>query len=163
MSEDIANDVREFGYSLLSISDGEPPFVYTVGLMQSCNHPELIAFGLEPGSAGGLVRGLIKLIREGQSFREPGVHTLTNENGQYRVGFRVVHPTQHPLYLGYAMGFCREIGRWGELEAVQVFWPDKKGKFPFDAGCDEAAYRLQPRLDVGLTPREVREFERQWG
>jgi hypothetical protein len=28
--------------------------------------------------------------------------------------------------------------------------------------CDLAVYQLQPRLDLGLTPREVRRFERQW-
>jgi hypothetical protein len=162
MSEDIANDVREFGYSLLSISDVDPPFLYTVGLMQSYRHPEFITFGLEADNAVGLMQGLVRLVREGQSFAQPGVYTVPIVDDQHRVGFRVVHPTQHPLYLGYAMGFCREIGRLGELEAVQAFWPDRNGKFPFDVGCDEAIYRLQPRLDIGLTPREVREFERQW-
>lgn len=162
MSDEIAEDVEKYGYSLLSISDIDPPFVYTVGLMQSCNHPELIVFGLESGNGSGLVHGLVKLICEGQLFAQPGVCTVTIGNDQHRVGFRAVHPTQHPLYLGYGMGFCREIGRWGELEAVQAFWPDGNGKFPFEVGCSEDVFRLQPRLDIGLTPREVREFERQW-
>lgn len=50
----------------------------------------------------------------------------------------------------------------GELEAVQVFWPDKNGKFPFDVGCDLDVYQRQPRLDLALTPSEIREFRRQW-
>lgn len=54
------------------------------------------------------------------------------------------------------------IGRIGELEAVQTFWPDSSGKFPFDAGCDLGVFNLQPRLDIGLSPREVGEFERRW-
>jgi hypothetical protein len=60
------------------------------------------------------------------------------------------------------MGFMTNIGRIGELEAVQAFWPDGAGKFPFDVGCDLAVYALQPRLDIGLSPREVRPFQRQW-
>ena len=75
-----------------------------------------------------------------------------------RVGFRIVHPTHHPLYLGFAMGYCRYIGRFGELQAVQVFWPDRGDKLPFEAGCNLDVYQLQPRLDVSLTPSETRRF-----
>jgi hypothetical protein len=60
------------------------------------------------------------------------------------------------------MGYCRYIGRIGELEAMQAFWPDGNSRFPFEVGCDLAVYQLQPRLDVGLTPREVRRWRRQW-
>jgi hypothetical protein len=60
------------------------------------------------------------------------------------------------------MGYCRHLGRIGELEAVQVFWPDKNGKFPFDVGCDLDVYQRQPRLDLPLPPSEVREFRRRW-
>src|SRR5262249_23768953 len=81
----------------------------------------------------------------------------------HRVGFRPVHPTQHELYLGFAMGYCRHIGRLGELEAMQVFWPDSNGKFPFDVGCDSDVFCIQPRLDLGLTPGELREWRRRWG
>jgi hypothetical protein len=49
-----------------------------------------------------------------------------------------------------------------DLEAVQVFWPDKNGKFPFDVGCDLDVYQRQPRLDLPLPPSEVREFRRRW-
>jgi hypothetical protein len=45
---------------------------------------------------------------------------------------------------------------------MQAFWPDRAGKFPFEVGCDLAVYELQPRLDIGLSPREVRRFERLW-
>jgi hypothetical protein len=73
-----------------------------------------------------------------------------------------VHPTQHPLYLGFAMGFLTNIGRIGELQAMQAFWPDSWGKFPFEVGCDIDVHSLQPRLDIGLTPQEVQRFEREW-
>ena len=46
---------------------------------------------------------------------------------------------------------------------MQVFWPDREGKFPFEAGCDLEVYQLQPRLDIGLSPREVRRFQRLFG
>jgi hypothetical protein len=61
------------------------------------------------------------------------------------------------------MGYCRHIGRRGELQAVQIFWPDEAGRFPFEVGCDLDVYQCQPRLDFPLTPREIKDFERQWG
>lgn len=162
MEEEIAEIVQEHGWYAASISDHEPPFLYSIGLMQTCDHPELIVFGLEPDNAHALLSGLIQHIRSGESFVRPRVYSVRIEDDQHRVGFRPVHPTQHPLYLGFAMGYCRRIGRWGELQAVQAFWPDSHGKFPFEVGCDFGVYQLQPRLDIGLTPREVKRFQRQW-
>jgi Domain of unknown function (DUF4262) len=162
VEEEIAKVVREHGWYAASVFDHEPPFLYSIGLMQTLNHPEFIIFGLEAATAHDFVSGLVRDIRNGGRFVEPGVRTVALTRGDQRVGFRRVHPTQHPLYLGFAMGYCRHIGRIGALEAVQVFWPDGSDRFPFDVGCDLAVYRLQPRLDIGLTPREVQEWQRQW-
>ncbi len=134
MEEEIAEVVREQGWYAASISDHDPPFQYTIGLMQTFNHPEFIMFGLEADNAHALFSGLVRDIRNGRSFAEPGVQTVSLRGDEHRVGFRRVHPTQHPLYLGFAMGYCRYIGRIGELEAMQAFWPDSSGKFPFDSG-----------------------------
>jgi len=50
----------------------------------------------------------------------------------------------------------------GELQAVQAFWPDASGKFPFEVGCDFRVFQHQPRLDIALTPSEIRSFKRLW-
>jgi hypothetical protein len=162
MDDEIAEVVREHGWFAANVSDHKPPFLYTIGLMQTCCHPEFIIFGLEPENAYALFSGLIRDIRAGQSYTEPNVDTVNLGGNEHRVGFRRVHPTQHPLYLGFAMGFMTNIGRLGELEAMQAFWPDSAGKFPFEVGCDLAVYNVQPRLDIGLSPREVRRFQRRW-
>lgn len=162
MDEEIAEIVREHGWYAANVNDADPPFLYTIGLMETCKHPELIIFGLDAGNAHALFSGLIADIRHGTRYSENGVHTVNLNGDKHQVGIRRVHPTQHPLYLGFAMGFLTNIGRIGELEAIQVFWPDSRGKFPFDVGCDLAVFNLQPRLDIGLTEREVREFERRW-
>lgn len=162
MDEVFAEDVRTHGWSLASISDHKPPFQYTVGLMHTCRHPEFIVFGLEADNGHALISGLVREIRAGRSFAEPGIQVVRVGGDDHRVGFRRVHTTQQELYLGFAMGFLTSIGRIGELEAVQVFWPDACGRFPFEVSCDSAVYRLQPRLDIGLSPREVRRWRRQW-
>jgi hypothetical protein len=162
MDEEIAEIVAEHGWFGANVSDAEPPFFYTIGLMKTFDHPELIIFGLEPEEANALFQGLIRDLREGKVYKQPGVYTITLGKDKHQVGFRTVHETQHELYLGFAMGFMRGIDSIGELEAMQVFWPDRAGKFPFDVGCELEVYNLQPRLDIGLTPRELRRFQRQF-
>jgi len=162
VEEEIAEVVRRYGWYAVSINDGEPPFLYTVGVMQTFDHPELIMFGLEGNNVHALFSQLVRDIRAGQSYAEPGVYTVKIGGDEHQVGFRRVHPTQHELYLGFAMGYCRYIGRMGDLDAMQAFWPDSNGKFPFEVGCDLEVCQLQPRLDVGLTPREIKEWRREW-
>ena len=162
MEEEIAEVVRQHGWYAASIGDHQPPFLYTIGLMQTQNHPEFIVFGLDAENAHALFSQLVRDIKAGRSFSKPGVYAVNIGGDTYQVGFRQVHPTQHELYLGFALGYCRHIGRWGELEAIQVFWPDGDGKFPFDVGCNVDVYALQPRLDIGLTPSELRRWQRQW-
>lgn len=162
MDEEIDEIVREHGWFAASIADHEPPFLYSIGLIQTCNHPELIVFGLEADHAHALLSGVIEAICGGRPYSQDGVHTVAIGDDEHRIGIRTVHPTQHPLYLGFAMGFARRIGRIGELEAVQIFWPDQRGRFPFEAGCDLPVAQLQPRLDIPLTPTEIEEFEREW-
>src|SRR5262245_32823744 len=160
--DEFAEDVRTNGWALANVSDHKPPFQYTIGLMQTLHHPEFILFGLESGHAHLLFSALIRDIQAGKSYAEPGVYTVNIDGQDRQVGFKRVHPTQHALFLGFAMGFLTNIGRIGELEAMQAFWPDRSGKFPFDVGCAQNVYEAQPRIDLGLTPREVRRFQRQF-
>jgi hypothetical protein len=162
MDEEIAEVVRKYGWYAANVNDADPPFLYSIGLMQTYQHPEFIIFGLDAENAYALFAGLIEEIRKGNHYASADVHPINLGGNEHRVGFRPVHPTQHPLYFGFAMGFMRHIGRIGELQAMQVFWPDAQGKFPFDVGCDLGVYNLQPRLDISLTPREVRNFNRQF-
>jgi hypothetical protein len=152
--ESIAQSVQQYGYSRIVISDIEPPFVYTVGLMFTYNHPEAILFG-QRDTAAGIIASMVGLIRAGRRFDTVGEYDNVLVNA--KIAVRPVHRTQHEFYLGYAMGYCRERGRTGELQAVELFWPDQQGRFPFQRGCDENVWAAQPRLDQPLGPLELEE------
>jgi hypothetical protein len=154
MDEDIQKYVDESGWTALSISDAQPPFVYTIGFSKTYQHPEAIVFGLDPSTASRLLTDFVDGLRAGSRYDRPGVYT--DEIFASPIGIRVVDESQHELYLGYAMGFCRRNRI--DLKAVQVFWHDEAGRFPFDAGCSESTFVLQPRLDVPLTPTEKAEY-----
>jgi hypothetical protein len=72
MDEEIAEVVREHRWYAANVSDGEPPFQYTIGLMQTCCHPEFIMFGLDAANAHALFSQLVRNIQAGQSYAEPG-------------------------------------------------------------------------------------------
>jgi hypothetical protein len=158
--KDIARTVSQHGWQAIGVFDDEPPFVYTCGLMTTFQHPEAIIFGLGSETGHSVLSSMVHEMRRGQSFAAPG-----NYEGvlvDLPIAVRPVHRSQHELYLGFAMGHCRYTGNPGGLLAVQVFWPDKAGKFPFDAGCDQVARTLQPRLDLAAPESEVRAFRRKF-
>jgi hypothetical protein len=78
-------------------------------------------------------------------FDEPGLHQDIAQD--YPLATRPVHPSQHPLYLGYAMWHCRYRQRPGGLEAMQLLWPDQSGVFPYENGCELGVLELQPLLE----------------
>src|SRR5688572_23904947 len=63
----ILEDVKKFGWHAVTIIDDPAlTFVYTVGLMETTNHPELCVFGLKSDSAHQLLSAMVRIIREGQ-------------------------------------------------------------------------------------------------
>ena len=66
--------------------------------------------------------------------------------------YEMVAEEGDPRYLGYAQWHRRYVGKRGTLCAMQIFWPDKAGLFPWEMGCDRSVALLQPRLDL---PRPV--------
>lgn len=162
MDDEIAEVVREHGWFAASISDHEPPFLYTIGLLQSFNHPELIIFGLDSDNSYALFSQLVRDIRATKSYAAPGVYAISIGEDEHRIAIRPVHFTQHELYLGFALGYYRDHGNWDGLVALQVFWPESSGKFPYEVGCASEVYRLQPRLELAVSPLELKKWRRQW-
>jgi len=159
-TDDISETIALNGYTAIAINDIDPPFAYTVGLMFSQEHPELILLGLDD-ETGSIFAAMVEDIQSGKSFTEPGAYDGILIG--LPIAIRKVHSTQHEFYLAGAMAHCRQRGRAGELEAVQVFWPDKNGLFPFDVGCDDQVVCAQPRLDLALTASEIEELRSEIG
>jgi hypothetical protein len=96
--------VRQHGWFAANISDHQPAFLYTIGLMETCRHPEFIVFGSDGDNAYALFSGLIRVIREGRSYAEPGVYTVNLGGDEHRVGSGacIRHSTR-----------CISASRWG--------------------------------------------------
>ena len=129
--DDIAADVDRVGWSCLTIHDTFPPFAYTVGLMKTHDHPELILFG-RPEDDYAILADLVAKIARGVRLDEPKEYDLLEG---FPVATRPVDESHHESYLGFAMGYVRRMGRIGELQAVQVIVPDIDGVYPFQPNC----------------------------
>lgn len=142
----ILNDIAEFGWHLILInSDDEgPAFVYSVGMMETLNHPEIIMFGLDTQLMADVINGMGDQIRTGRRFDALGLFEDLLDG--YACKVIAVSERHHPEYLGYAMWHRRHLGQIGTLRALQCVWPAKDGRFPDDPACDKRIAAMQPLL-----------------
>lgn len=144
---EIREDIATFGWSGLSVGEREgcPAFEYTVGLRQ-LGHPELIVFGLSPNVRHGLLSKSIRCLEAGRGFRHGERRTDIVPGSEFAV--RRVHERHFADHVGYAMWYQRDSALPGELEVLQVVWPDEAGLFPWERGFDQRFAREQPDLSI---------------
>lgn len=116
-------------------------FVYTVGLWKRYGHPEIIVFGLNPHVAHQILNHLGNRIAAGERFTNG---TDDNVFERYQAAFKMVHDPYEGDYFNVAIAFYEHEN----FKAVQLFWPDPNGKFPWEKGFDESFRRIQPDLSI---------------
>lgn len=139
----ILEDIAKRGWHLIAINDDPrgSALAYSIGLYHTLGHPEVILFGLNSvQTMGQIVNDIGYLIRQGHRF-EDGAETDELLEG-YSCRFRQVPVDVYPEYFGYAMWFYRP----DPFPAVQCFWPDRAGHFPWEAGCAASTRERQPIL-----------------
>jgi hypothetical protein len=120
-------------------SDG-PGFAYSFGLYQEFQHPEIIVFGLDSAIMHAIINDAGDQIRKGARFREGDV---TGELLRgYNCAFRQVNTLQYHDTCSWAVWFYGN----SDFPVLQLFWPDKKGRFPWDEDFTDSMRELQPDL-----------------
>ncbi|HEU4431046.1 MAG TPA: DUF4262 domain-containing protein [Myxococcota bacterium] len=146
-------DIARFGWHLVLIppEHGAPGWVHTIGLEERFAHPELIAFGNDLSVLAPLLNALGERVREGS--------TLTADSEAHGVleglpvAFRSVASKWIEPFLGNAAWhYQRET-----IPALQCFWPDPNGRFPWQADFDPAWREDQPLLFERETHRALSE------
>ncbi len=142
---EIREDVSAFGWSGMSVGarEGCPAFEYTVGLTR-IGHPELVVFGLSPGTRHGLLSKFVRCVESGSRFREGDRCSDVVPGSAFAVC--QVHERHFADHVGYAMWYHRAEALPGELEVLQIVWPDEAGLFPWEPGFDARFAGEQPDL-----------------
>ena len=149
----VRNDVAEKGYhlGLVPALERSSGWAFSVGLPASSGHPELICFGPDVPFVGQLVQHLCEAVVAGRRFEEDTpVEGILSERA---LRLRPVDNKWLPTFLGNAAYFHdRE-----DFPALQCFWPDRSGLFPWQAGFDSDWREAQPLLFEALTHKALPE------
>jgi hypothetical protein len=151
MSDDIQarvrHDIDETGWHLVMVppEDGTPGWTHTLGLWERYEHPEIVVFGPELEKIGPLANHIGALVRAGRRFEADA-----EEEGilaDHPMAFRAVAAKWLPVFLGNAAWHYESE----QFPALQAFWPDPGGHFPWQPGADRSWRDDQPRLHESNT------------
>ncbi len=137
-------DIARMGWHIVMVEgEDSPGFLYTIGLWQSYRHPELlvVASGREAGGMAGRIASLGQRVAAGESFTSGA--PIERAFGEHQGAAKEIQKTWYPNYLGIAGAVYEDF----EFPAMQVFWPDREGLFPWQAQADPELFRFQPLLD----------------
>lgn len=115
------------------------PFTYTAGLWSLHQHPELIVLGLPMDAAHAILELLIADVRDGRGLSAG--ETLEVEWAEAR--FHLADVSSHEASERVTLAPYDRDGR--EPPVVQIVWPDKNGKMPWQKRYSHPAWH-QPSL-----------------
>lgn len=138
--------IREHGWFCTRVFDGEgnePDFSYSTGFLESHNFPEIIVFSL-PKEVSHSV--LWDLWRDIEASKKPPV-------GKRIIGIfgnadAVLLPVGKSAYAEH-LGWNRWFYRGDNFECLQLIWPDREGRFPWEDDFDKDFEGKQPDLTEG--------------
>jgi hypothetical protein len=128
----VSSDIQEYGWHCLHVSPrvGEEgaSFTYTIGLVLTYDHPELMIFGLGREKSHRILCKCVEMIKSGTQFptNERVSDVLARD---FDVVFKPVRKECFGEYLGTAV---RHYGH-KEFGAYVLFWPDKEDRFVWES------------------------------
>ena len=126
--------------------DRGPGFAYTVGLFRRFGHPEVLVSGLDLDVLHDVLNDVGASVRAGARFQAGA--TSDDVLDGYPVAFRAIAPAAYGTYLGAGVRFYAG----SPFPALHCVWPDRAGRFPWDAGVDDWTRWAQPALSDGPEP-----------
>jgi Domain of unknown function (DUF4262) len=137
-----AQFVRDYGWNVTGVAADEqtPGWAYSIGLWHTLGSPEVVVFGLSIEPMMGMVNIVGDQIRDGQALQPDQRRAGVIEG--FEVIVRPVHPDWYGDFFGAAIDFYQEP----PLPIVQLVWPDKQGRYPWDTGAHAALFEQQPML-----------------
>jgi len=140
--EKCEEDIERYGLHVLKVAGGNdwPEFVYSVGLFQSYDHPEVIILGLPGDVAHDILNGLADVIRSGKRFA-PEDETEDLLEG-YLCRFLAVPFEQLFAHFGWAIWYYDDRA----FPALQLVYPDRAGRWPWEPGVSPGFISQQPVL-----------------
>lgn len=140
----IVDNVRAYGWHVMGVGGGDGPadWAYSIGMGHSLGRPDLCIFGLPLDIMMPIINDAGAVARDERPLA-PGEHRDEILNG-YDVFIGAVHPTWYRAFFGAGLDFYNHQ----PAPMLQMFWPDRDGRFPWDQGVGEYCGDSQPLLWV---------------
>jgi len=159
-----ALNIEKFGLQVIMVfaTEYSPSFAYSVGLLQSYGHPEVICFGLKTDLMHILINDVAEIIKKGETIEVGRAYSNIFDNSTAE--FLKVAPGNIGDYFNVAI---RHYGN-NHFPAIQLVWTDRNDKFPWEKDFEEEFIYKQPLLDrnTDFKFREARNLAvfttRQW-
>ena len=138
---DLAADIAQHQWVVLKIdAPGGAEYGYSVGLTKSFGHAELVVTGLDDDTMQELINDVGEAIEKGATFRDGDVSSEFLEG--YDVTFRAVPAALRASHFAWA---DRYYGT-ADFAVLQVVYPDRERRWPWDAGVATDFVKGQPVL-----------------
>jgi hypothetical protein len=141
----VLDDIAEHGLHVVYVVEagGRPDVAFSVGMWESFQQPEVIVFGLPEEVAVELINLVADEADAGHRFLDGTRHEGLLQD--YPVRFVEVPKSRYGEYLAAAT--------WAydgsDFPVVQLVWPDKQGRWPWDPSARKGAAGSQPVLGRG--------------
>ena len=148
------NDILTQGCTILMIYDDEAegaPFdsIYTTGFYLNLQHPEFFIKGLLDSSAADIMNCLFRYVENGNRIGDGDTVRHDFGHGEKRLVAKRFPQERYDDYLGWGCWFYRSL-RWKvepviehKFPVLQLLWPDSKGLYPWEDGCDPRVVKAQ--------------------
>jgi hypothetical protein len=138
--------VDEHGWALQYVpaAADTPPYAYTVGLGPA-GEQELLLYGLPREVSHRLCSEAVGRMRADGGL-QPGRPYTEILSGFSAVFLPIPDPRATDEF-----AVVRRLWRGQPFEALQLVWPDRQGRFPWEEGCEVAVAAAQPLR--GTPPR----------
>lgn len=137
-------DIEKFGWHVVAVKgEGAPGFLYTIGLWETYKKPEILIFAPaeDPSGSARNLAAIVERVIQGEELKSG--ETLPNAFGKFPGAVRDVLPQWFPSFLGIAGAHYGNF----DFPAVQVYWPDPNGLFPWKSGFAAELFPHQPLLN----------------
>ena len=136
-------DVAEQGLHVVHVARGNGAFAcaYSVGLWHHFAQPEVIVVGLDPAIAAELLEAVADEADAGR------VCAAGSARDDLLRGYPVRFLAVPPQLVARHLPLAHWAYEGADFPAVQLVWPDKQGRWPWQDDVRSGLIALQPLLD----------------
>ena len=134
-------DKQGFFVCNFTATDSSPAFSYTIGLRETESHPDFLTMGLSLETNSYLVVAASEAVKTGKRFE------LNCDYEDFLEGYPIRFLPILQEHLPNHFGFAFQHYGTREIDAIQIVWPDKSGKWGWEEDCSPNLAYCQKLLD----------------